>query len=227
MKHFLHSGLHLKDMTVRPISSKNGHITNTKKGNCCLTRYQIQKIWAEGISMSLTRVSWKWDEDPTEVKIVFFFFEWGKANYYYYYYYYLNLLCCWSLIDLMKEKRRHDVGEPTEEIIVRFMQWVKKEKTQELFFFFCLFKKLFDTYMVMDSHLKVTRRKQNQKHKKHQKKMLQKMFMCNTQPSRLHAQLWGVRKEIHQHMSIQFRQSFYLQTLLLCTSAADNVLNQS
>lgn len=70
----------------------------------------------------------------------------------------------------MKEKRRHDVGEPTEEIIVRFMQWVKKEKTQELFFFFCLFKKLFDTYMVMDSHLKVTRRKQNQKHKKHQKK---------------------------------------------------------
>lgn len=139
MKHFLHSGLHLKDMTVRPISSKNGHITNTKKGNCCLTRYQIQKIWAEGISMSLTRVSWKWDEDPTEVKIDFFFFEWGKANYYYYYYY-LNLLCCWSLIDLMKEKRRHDVGEPTEEIIVRFMQWVKKEKTQELFFFFAFLR---------------------------------------------------------------------------------------
>lgn len=39
----------------------------------------------------------------------------------------------------MKEKRRHDVGEPTEEIIVRFMQWVKKEKTQELFFFFFAF----------------------------------------------------------------------------------------
>lgn len=52
-------------------------------------------------------------------------------------------------------------------------------------------------------------------------------FTTEQTQSRLHAQLWGVRKEIHQHMNIQFRRSFYLQTLLLCTSVADNVLDQS
>lgn len=31
----------------------------------------------------------------------------------------------------------------------------------------------------------------------------------------------------YTNMNIQFRQSFYLQTLLLCTSVADNVLDQS
>lgn len=85
-------------------------------------------------------------------------------------------------------------------------------------------------FMVMDSHLKKTKKLKKALKIKDRQALYATLIWSfkteRTQPH-LHAQLWGVRKEIHQHMNIQFRRSFYLQTLLLCTSVADNVLDQS
>lgn len=67
---FLHSGLHLKDMTVRPISSKKNCQKQTLQ-SCCLVGYQ-SKLWAERILMCTNfhqecRALWSWDENPKQL----------------------------------------------------------------------------------------------------------------------------------------------------------------
>lgn len=72
MKHifFLHSGLHLKDTTVRPISSQK---TVRNKRKSLPDRIPNREIWAENSLMCTyfhqqREVLWSWDEDPTQLE---------------------------------------------------------------------------------------------------------------------------------------------------------------
>lgn len=127
---FLHSGLHLKDMTVRPISSKK------KK---TLSKTDATKLLPGRVPIEIMRILmctnfhrqctalWLWDENPKQLVV-----NNNKNNqkFSYCYWSYLSslfhLLCCWSLIDLMGRKGGHGMGGPTD----------------------------FEMCMIMDSHLK-------------------------------------------------------------------------
>lgn len=91
--------------------------------------------------------------------------------------------------------------------------------------FFVCFKNPFEMFMVMDSHLKETTKNSKSTDSLYEQHSTGALRQSGHNHASMHSS--DVSGKKYTKMNIQFRQSFYLQTLLLCTCFADNVLDQS